>query len=185
MSRRASRSREATEPTSSIPIVTASDRIRYRRATSADVDAISRCRREDPLAGDADPRLSAYLDGRSHPREALLPRIGFLALDGDRIVGYVAGHLTTRHGCDGEVQHLFVAPSHRRQGIASALLRLQAQWFQTQGAAKVCVDVDVGSAPAIPFYVACGASPLNRYWYVWDDMAAALGCQPPPGNAAS
>jgi GNAT superfamily N-acetyltransferase len=45
-------------------------------------------------------------------------------LAGDAVVGYIAGHRTTRHHCAGEVQYLFVAPAYRRRGVATALLGL-------------------------------------------------------------
>ena len=35
--------------------------------------------------------MAAYFDGRHNPRLALGPRAGFVALDGARFVGYVAG----------------------------------------------------------------------------------------------
>jgi GNAT superfamily N-acetyltransferase len=77
-----------------------------------------------------------------------------------RMIGYIAGHLTERHGCAGEVQYLFVAPAWRKQGTASTLLRLMAKWFQDNAAAKVCVCVDAGSPAAMPFYRSRGARPL-------------------------
>src|SRR5215472_3114914 len=103
-----------------------SDSIRFRAATTADVPAMAACRLTDPAAGPADPRMAAYLDGKHHPDEALPPRMGHVALVGEAVVGYIAGHLTTRHGCAAEVQYLFVAPEFRRRGVATALLRLLA-----------------------------------------------------------
>src|SRR5690242_10762779 len=98
--------------------------IQFRQATSADVPAMALCRRNDPTDGGAsDPRIAAYLDGQHHPQQASLPRAGYLALKDSAVVGYIAGHLTTRHGCSGELQYLFVAPAYRRQGVATALLR--------------------------------------------------------------
>ncbi len=148
--------------------------IEYRQATSADADAMARCRLADPAAGVADPRMAAYLDGRHHPREALPPRVGYVALAGGAVVGYIAGHRTTRFGCDGEVQYLFVAPAYRRRGVAGGLLRLLAGWFEREGIAKVCVDVDVESPAAVPFYVSRGATALNRHWYVWENVSSLV-----------
>jgi hypothetical protein len=39
----------------------------------------------------------------------------------------------------------------------------------------VCVNVDVESDGAVPFYTAQGAVPLKRYWYVWHDIGELLG----------
>jgi ribosomal protein S18 acetylase RimI-like enzyme len=150
------------------------DAIRYREASSADVPAMERSRRADRDSGPADERMVAYLEGRHHPQQALAPRTAFIALDGDAVVGYIVGHATTRFGCDGEVQHLYVTPQCRRRGVAAELLRRMAGWFSARGIARVCVDVDIDSPAAVPTYVALGAVPLDRYWYVWEDITALI-----------
>jgi len=152
-------------------MVTSSDDIRFRVATSADVPAIAVCRLTDLAAGPADPRMAAYLDGTHHPQEALPPRVGYVALIREDVIGYIAGHLTKRHGRAGEVQYLFVAPDFRRRGVATALLRLLADWFVNARARKVCVCVDADSPAAKPFYESAGASPFRRLWYGWDDIS--------------
>ena len=148
--------------------------VRFRVATGADVPAMAQCRLVDPAGGPADERMSAYFAGQHHPHQALLPRIGYIALAADSVAGYVAGHLTTRHACAGEVQYLFVASAYRRRGIGTALLRLLADWFQKQAAAKVCVCVNPDSPAAEPFYRSLGASPFRRYWYAWDDIGVLV-----------
>lgn len=142
----------------------------YRQATRDDVAAMAACRLPDADAGPADPRMAAYFDGRHHPQQALLPRVGYAAFVEDTLIGYIAGHLTRRYGHDGEVQYLYVAPDHRRRGVASALLRLLIGWFQKQGVTRVCVNANPDSPPAVPFYTSQGAVALNRYWYVWEDV---------------
>jgi len=151
--------------------MTASSDVRYRVAGAGDVPAMAECRTSDPAAGLADPRMTAYFNGEHHPGEALAPRIGFVALAGDRVIGYIAGHRTTRHGCAGEVQYLFVAPAYRRRGIATGLLRELAQWFKDRGARSVCVNVAPDSPAAKPFYESVGASPIKKFWYAWDDIS--------------
>ncbi len=144
-----------------------------RVATEADVAAMAACRLRDPAAGRADPRMTAYFRGQHHPQRALMPRTGYVALAEGTIIGYIAGHLTTRHDCGGEVQYLFVAPEFRRRGIGTSLLRLMAGWFQEQAVVKVCVCVDAHSPAAQPFYHKLGASPLSplrKYWYVWENI---------------
>jgi GNAT superfamily N-acetyltransferase len=134
---------------------------------------MSDTRLTDPAVG-PESRIAAYLDGVHHPQQALPARIAYVALLDDVVVGYIAGHLTRRFGCDGELQYLFVAPRHRRGGVAIELLRLLAGWFTEQGAAKVCVNADVDSPGAVPFYTSRGATALNRHWYVWDDITSVL-----------
>ena len=143
----------------------------YRPASSADVGAMAACRAGDPENGPADERMAAYFAGESHPRHALPPRVGFVATVDDSVVGYIAGHLTRRYDCDGEVQFLYVAPAHRRGGVASELLRHLSCWFVEQDALRICVDVDADSSAARPFYARQGAAPLNKAWMVWDDIS--------------
>ena len=143
----------------------------FRPSSSADVVLMEQCRSVDADAGPADPRMAAYLDGRHHPQQALALRTAFIALKNEVVVGYIAGHATTRLGCDGEVQYLYVTPRCRRHRVAATLLRLLAEWFSEHGIRRVCVNVDVDSHGAVPFYNACGAASLNKYWYVWEDIA--------------
>ena len=151
--------------------MTSSD-TRIRVATSADVPAMAACRLTDPAAGVADPRMAAYLDGQHHPQQALRPRVGYIASIDEAIVGYIAGHRTTRHGYSGELQYLFVAPDFRRRGVGTALVQRLAEWFATSGASKICVCVDADSPAAAPFYASLGAAPFKRFWWAWDDCAS-------------
>jgi len=114
--------------------------------------------------------MAGYMEGRHHPREALAERISFVAIHETKVVGYIAGHRTTRMGYEGEVQHLFVAPKYRREGVATELLQKLAEWFGSQGIRRVCVNVDVDSPSAAPFYSSAGARPLSSYWYAWDNI---------------
>lgn len=149
--------------------------VQFREATTADVAAMALCHVADPASGAADPRMAAYFDRQHHPQQALPPRVGYLALANDAVIGYIAGHRTTRHGCAGEVQYLFVAPAYRRRGVATALVRLLAEWFQAQAAQKVCVGVAADSpVEAQPFYESVGATPFKRHWYAWEDIGIVL-----------
>jgi len=131
---------------------------------------MARCRLADPAAGPVDHRIAAYLEGKHHPRQALEARVAYVALVGDDVVGYIAGHLTRRFECHGELQYLFVDPSRRRLGIAAQLLRELARWFTEQGAGVICVDVEPGNAPARAFYKRNGAVDLHPSWLVWNDI---------------
>ncbi|HEY0433326.1 MAG TPA: GNAT family N-acetyltransferase, partial [Chitinophagaceae bacterium] len=64
-------------------------------------------------------RLSGYLAGTHNPQQALPPRILYVASIEEQIVGFIAGHLTKRHACAGELQWIDVLEHHRRSGIAS------------------------------------------------------------------
>ena len=155
------------------------DHVWYREATSADIAAMATCRLHDADGGAVDDRMAAYFDGLHHPQQALPPRVGYVAIAEDSVIGYIAGHLTRRYGYDGEVQYLYVAPEHRRRGVASALLRLLVGWFQEQSVTRVCVNANPDSPPAVPFYTSQGAAALNRYWYAWEDVANVPGAGGP------
>ncbi|MGI9627785.1 MAG: GNAT family N-acetyltransferase [Longimicrobiales bacterium] len=156
----------------------------YREATPEDVPKIVRSRADDLNWGPADPRTGRYLEGDHHPSHALGPRTIFVCTVGDEVAGYIGGHLTRRYDCDGELQYLWVAPDHRRLGVASSLLRLLAEWFGALGALRVCVDVLPDNARARSFYKRHGAEDLNPHWLVWENITAlsdppSLGPDPP------
>lgn len=147
----------------------------YRQATLADVPHMVRCRVGDPTYGPADPRMALYLEGRHQPQQALEPRVIFIGLVEGSVIGYIGGHLTQRYDCEGELQYLYVAPEHRREGVASELLALLASWFAEEEASRICVDVEPDNAPARAFYARHGAVDLSEYWMVWSDIAEVLG----------
>ena len=120
-------------------------------------------------------RISGYLDGRLSPHHALAPRHCYIAAEENELVGFVAGHLTRRYDCTGEIQWINVAPEWRSRGVASELLWLLAKWFVEQGALRVCVDVDPSNAVARAFYRLHRAEELNRHWLVWNDISVLLG----------
>jgi RimJ/RimL family protein N-acetyltransferase len=122
--------------------------------------------------------ITLYLTGEHSPREALRDRAAFVALVGDELIGFVAGHRTRRHSCDGELQWLNIAPTHRGRGIADQLIARMGEWFVEQNAFRICVDVQPQNLAARKVYARCGAVPLNPHWMVWEDSSRM--CQPPP-----
>lgn len=122
-------------------------------------------------------RISGYLDFKHHPQHALVPRVMYVALEGDSLVGFIAGHLTRRYACDGELQWINVDPEHRGSGVSSGLIRLLAIWFAAQKASRICVNVEPTNTPARRFYIRYGAHILNAHWMVWNDFNVVLGEQ--------
>jgi ribosomal protein S18 acetylase RimI-like enzyme len=149
------------------------DEIRYRRAEPADVPSLALLPSQGEPGDAADGRMLPYLLGEHHPQQALASRVMWMALDGDSPVGYIAGHLTRRFDCEGELQYLYVLPAHRGGRIAAGLLRQLARWFVEQGARRVCVDV--GNGRARRFYTRHGAAYLRKHWLVWEDIGEVLG----------
>ena len=119
-------------------------------------------------------RILQYMTGTLHPREALPGRVAFVSVDQERIIGLIAGHLTHRFGCDGELEWISVKPEYRNRGIASQLLRCMAEWFVAQKAASVCVDVEPSNHAARQFYSRHGAEDLKPHWMIWRNIGAAL-----------
>jgi GNAT superfamily N-acetyltransferase len=115
-------------------------------------------------------RIESYLTGSSSPGQALRERICLVAIQESTLAGFIAGHLTKRHGCQGEVQWLNVRPEHRAQGIAGSLLRALAGWFAEHEAFRICVDVEPENLVARRFYFRHGAKPLNPHWLYWPDI---------------
>src|SRR6266566_3092333 len=117
--------------------------IECRAADLADVDELARIRATEwGTQPYWQTRISGYMRGELHPRESLPPRVVLLASANDIILGFIAGHLTRRFGCDGEVEWLNVIPARRRTGVAAALFHALATWFGTRQARRVCVDVN-------------------------------------------
>lgn len=119
--------------------------------------------------------MSRYMDCELHPQDALMPRVTYVALEDTAVVGFIAGHLTRRYACDGELEWINVIPARRGSGIASELLRKLAAWFTEQKALRICVDVDPANMTARRFYRRHGAADLNKHWLMWNDINVVLG----------
>jgi ribosomal protein S18 acetylase RimI-like enzyme len=149
--------------------------VSYRLADASDVPAMARIRAAEWETEEYwRVRITKYMNCELHPRLALMPRVNYVALEGDAMVGLIAGHLTRRHDCEGELEWINVIPVRRGSPVASALLRLLAAWFVEQKASRVCVDVDPANSTARRFYLRHGARILNEHWLVWDDIKLVL-----------
>ena len=107
-------------------------------------------------------KLATY-DGPGDP-EALLadPRtLMLVAFDGERPVGLVLAHeLPRRHGDLAKlfVYEVDVAESHRRRGIASALLGRLGDLARGRGIRTGVVLADPGNGPANALYRSAGGA---------------------------
>jgi RimJ/RimL family protein N-acetyltransferase len=153
----------------------AAEELLFRPATLRDVSDMAQLRTEHwGNAPDWERTISAYLSGEHHPRQALLPRVAILAEQNGEVIGFIAGHLTRRYHCDGELQWINVSPDYRGQGVATELLRELADWFASHSASRICVDIQPRNTTARAFYVRNGAKPLNDHWLVWEDIVSAV-----------
>ena len=150
----------------------------YRQAQETDIPAMAQIRAADWGTEEYwRVRILQYLTQQLHPREALGPRVSFVCLEREKVVGLIAGHLTRRFGCDGELEWVSVQPRYRGKGIASELLRQLAEWFATLGALRVCVDVEPNNEAARRFYRSQGADDLKPHWMIWKDIGQVLRAQ--------
>src|SRR5882672_11537802 len=92
----------------------------YRTAETRDIPALATLRSsewgEQPYW---ETRIAGYMSGEHNPQHALAPRTVIVAEIGGTIVGFIAGHLTRRYDCDGELEWINVLPGHRGQGISA------------------------------------------------------------------
>jgi ribosomal protein S18 acetylase RimI-like enzyme len=150
--------------------------VHYKLVERSDIPAMARIRAAEwETEAYWNTRISRYLDCELHPQHALIPRVSYVASEGGCIVGFIAGHLTRRHACDGELEWINVIPERRGSGVASGLIRLLAAWFVEQKASRICVDVDPANAAAQRFYRRHGAETLNEHWLVWNNINVVLG----------
>jgi ribosomal protein S18 acetylase RimI-like enzyme len=143
----------------------------YREVNESDISAIAHIRAKDSGAEENwNGRISGYWNRKHHPQQALAPRVIYVAADGGTVVGFIAGHLTRRFNCDGELQWIDVIPEYREKGIATELLQQLVAWFISQKASYICVNCAPDNIVAQNFYRRHGAENLNEYWLVWKDM---------------
>ena len=147
--------------------------VQYKVADQSHIPGTARIRGLDPeTEGYWHDRITGYLNGLLNPQKALAPRIMYVAMDAGTVVGFIAGHLTLRYDCSGELEWISVLPQYQRRGIASGLLRLLTAWFVEQKSLRVCVDVDPANGVARTFYKHHGAIDLNAHWLVWENIGS-------------
>jgi ribosomal protein S18 acetylase RimI-like enzyme len=147
----------------------------YRETAKGDLEGMARIRAAERGEQEGwEKYIWGYLQGEVFPQKALRPRVLYTAVEDNLVVGFIAGHLTRRYECDGELQWINVVQERRGSGIAAELLRLLAAWFVEQKALKICVDVQPANTVARKFYRRHGAIDLNPHWLVWNDIRVVL-----------
>ena len=149
--------------------------IQYRIAAEADIPSLARLlAREWGTSAYWKTRITGYMQGTANPQHALASRILYAATRNEEVIGFIAGHLTQRHGCQGELEWINVDPASRRKGVSTKLLQLLAAWFVERSALSVCVDCAPDNTVAQNFYRRNGAETLNAHWLVWKDIGASM-----------
>ena len=155
--------------------------MRIEIATSADIDELTTVEitsKEESIPeciGEVDVdwatrqyRWQTYFAGQS-PATSKPERIVFKVIDDGRIVGFIAGHLTTRFGKDAEIQNFYILKDHQRKGIGYALLIKLVEWLTANKADSLCVGIAEHN-PYQGFYLKYGGQYLNEHWIFWDDI---------------
>ena len=117
-------------------------------------------------------RINAYINLRQSPQSAKESRAIWVAIEEHETIGMIAGHLTNRFGCQGELQWVHVRHDLRGKQIAHRLFGKLTSWFISVNAFKICVNVEPDNISAIRFYEKQGAHPIRRqtHWMIWDDI---------------
>lgn len=116
------------------------------------------------MFGAAFDDLPTYTDAQ--PRDAYLARllgsptfIAVAALDGAAVVGGLAAYVLPKFERERSEVYLYdlaVAETHRRRGIATALIEALQREARARGAYVVFVQADHGDDPAIALYTKLG-----------------------------
>lgn len=111
---------------------------------------------EDPATYLGRPPAPAYL-ARLLAKDSLL---AIVARDADAVVGGLVAYVLEKFEQERTeiyIYDLAVLASHRRQGIATALIRALQQIAHDRGAWVIYVQADLDDAPAIALYEKLGA----------------------------
>jgi ribosomal protein S18 acetylase RimI-like enzyme len=100
---------------------------------------------EDVFDHAIDPvRLEHFLDSAGH--------VLFVAVDGGVVVGHIRGivHLQPDRDADLYIDNLGVAPTHKRQGIATRLIRALVDWGGMHGCTYAWVATEPDNDEGVP-----------------------------------
>jgi ribosomal protein S18 acetylase RimI-like enzyme len=90
--------------------------------------------------------------------------IGFLAMDGDNetACGLAGSFLDEHDPTQAHLISMWVADTHRNQGIGRRLVNAIADWARLRGAGTLLLMVTSNNAPAIVFYERLGFTRTGR-----------------------
>ncbi|HVG28018.1 MAG TPA: GNAT family N-acetyltransferase [Acidobacteriaceae bacterium] len=134
-------------------------------ATLNDLPALCRLRAEyqgHPL--EWEPRIAAYMIGQLTPAFGLEPRAVFVAVQDNEVVGFIAGHLSRRFNCQGEIYWLNVQADRRGLRIADRLLAALVAWFAGHNARSLCIEVPPSNDSARKLLARHNAHPHDALW---------------------
>lgn len=98
---------------------------------------------------------------------------GFFVAEADGfVVGYIVAALAEDR--EGRVFSLAVDPTHRKRGVAAALLQRALDLYRSEGIPAVRLEVRVDNGPAQALYRRFGFEPVGRLPGYYSDGADAL-----------
>jgi ribosomal protein S18 acetylase RimI-like enzyme len=149
--------------------------IAFRIATVADAMAMAAlCAHDAESQNYWRHRIVGYLKNEFNPYQSLVPRYFLLATAGETVVGFIAGHMTSRNEHAGQVQWICVEAQYQRMGIGTLLLQSLFTWFFEHGTASVRVDIEPHQTSLRQFYTKNSAEALNKYWLYWKDVKTVM-----------
>lgn len=113
-------------------------------------------------------RWQTYFKGQS-PQTSKPQRLVLKAVIDGKIVGYLAGHQTTRFGLDAEIQSFYILKSEQNKKIGTNLLRSFVQWLIKMQANSLCVGI-IPENKYQKFYLKYAGQYLNEHWIYWSDL---------------
>lgn len=117
-------------------------------------------------------RWQTYFAGQS-PASSKPERIVLKAVENDKIIGYMAVHLTTRYNLDAEIQSFYVLKDEQRKGIGCKLLQEALNWLAEFKVKSLCVGI-FPENPYKAFYLKYGGEYFNEHWIYWKDVEVIL-----------
>ena len=135
--------------------------LRIRQLTADDVDLMYALLR---TFGEAFNEVDTYCSDQPHAAylERLLGSDSFIAVaatEGDRVIGGIAAYELKKFEqlrSEIYIYDLAVAATHRRRGVATALMNELKKIAAARGAYVMFVQADVEDAPAIALYTKLG-----------------------------
>jgi aminoglycoside 6'-N-acetyltransferase I len=136
-------------------------------ATTADVGDWVRLRQALGPHGALDTHHKDILDALAHPHRTP----AFVARFGGMAVGFAEASLRTDYvnGCKTSpvafLEGIYVAPEHRRSGIAAKLVRAVEDWAVQAGCTEFASDTDIANHESQAMHTALGFSETQRVVY--------------------
>ena len=144
--------------------------ITLRAISTADKDLYRETRlralKDTPFAfGSTYAREAAFTDAEWQQRTANLTSghaVGYLALDGDLPCGLIAAFPSEEISGCFTVVSMWVAPTHRRNGVGTLLINGIKEWARIRNARELRLMVTSNNPSAMDFYLRNGFHPTGH-----------------------